>query len=327
MTHRVLGVSALSLLAACSSSSSSVGPGGGDAGSHEAGSQDTGSPSPDSGSGQGDAAGDVVAEAGGGDGPSSACTLTAGTAPTGAVHAGCAMVTRDTSACQASRTAAGLSGFWLKFSCRVTLTAATSGGVTSVTAASDGRPDHESNYFPSSDPCHVSYTPSFPDPNQIATHSLALTVPLVPQNNSQAMGLGAVGMAVDGSAIFDNQAAPGDDIFKEAGSFDQCQGHPAPGGQYHYHSEPYSISYDDDAFIGVLRDGNPLYGRRDADGSTPKLDASGGHTGTTPDSPSTPVYHYHVNLQTSTASGTAGQQQWFLTTGTYAGRPGTCSGC
>ena len=30
----------------------------------------------------------------------------------------------------------------------------------------------------------------------------------------------------------------------------------------------------------------------------------GGHTGTTRDSPTTPVYHYHVNAQTSTASTT-----------------------
>jgi hypothetical protein len=77
-----------------------------------------------------------------------------------------------------------------------------------------------------------------------------------------------------------------------------------------------------------MRDGYPLYGRHDADGSTPaNLDASGGHVGTTPDSPSTAVYHYHVNLQTSHTGATAGDEAWFLTTGTYAGAPGTCTGC
>jgi hypothetical protein len=70
-------------------------------------------------------------------------------------------------------------------------------------------------------------------------------------------------------AIFDNQAAPGDDIFDESGSFDQCQGHPQQQG----------------------------------------------------------VYHYHLNLQTSTNAGTAGEMVWFLTTGTYASTPGSCTGC
>jgi len=266
-------------------------------------------------------------EAGGGDGgDGGSCTLTANTTPTSAIHNGCALVTRDTSACQASRTAAGLTGFWSKFSCRVTLTAA--GGGTTVTLASDGRPDHESNYFPTTDPCYAAYTPAATDPNHIAVHDLSLTVPLAPASGSQTMNLGAVGMAIDGSAIFDNQAAPGDDIFAEAASFDRCQGHPSPAEQYHYHTEPYAISYDDDAFIGVMRDGYPIYGRRDSDGTLPaNLDASGGHTGTTPDSPSTAVYHYHTNLQTSHSGATSGDEDWFLTTGTYAGAPGTCTGC
>ncbi len=75
-----------------------------------------------------------------------------------------------------------------------------------------------------------------------------------------------------------------------------------------------------------MRDGYFVYGRKDSDGSTPTLDSFGGHTGTTPDSPITPVYHYHLNLQTSTTSGTAGQTVWFITTGTYKGQPGSCSG-
>jgi len=300
----------LSITTACGSTSKPPGEG---AGPGDAASSDTG---------PGDG-GDASPSESGDDGGST-CTLTANTTPTGTVTNGCALVTRDTSACNASRSAAGLSGFWLKFSCRVTVTATSS----DVTLASDGRPDHESNYFPATDPCYAPYSPVDLDPNHIEVHALSLTVPLAPTSASQAMSLGAVGMAVDGSAIFDNQAAPGDDIYEEASSFDRCGGHPSPAEQYHYHTEPYAISYDDDAFIGVLRDGYPLYGRHDADGSTPaNLDASGGHTGTTPDSPSTAVYHYHVNLQTSHASTSAGQTEWFLTTGTYAGPPGTCTGC
>src|SRR5205823_11194833 len=102
-------------------------------------------------------------------------------------------------------------------------------------------------------------------------------------------------------ALFSNVAAPGDDIYLEAATFDPCRAHPTQTGVYHYHSEPYAISSNDSNLIGVMRDGYFVYGRKDADGSTPALDAAGGHTGTTPDS-ATPVYHYHVNLQTSTAS-------------------------
>ncbi len=72
---------------------------------------------------------------------------------------------------------------------------------------------------------------------------------------------------------------------------------------------------------GILTDGYFLYGRRDAAGTLPTLDANGGHVGPTPDS-ATAVYHYHVNLQTSTSGTTAGDTQWFLTTGHYEGQPG-----
>ena len=118
-----------------------------------------------------------------------------------------------------------------------------------------------------------------------------------------------------------NFAAPGDDIFQEAATFDACGGHPQMTGEYHYHTEPYAISDDDDAFIGVMRDGYPIYGRHDPDGSTPTLDAAGGHTSVTVDSPTTPVYHYHLNLQTSTSPTTLGDSDWFLPPASTAGRP------
>ncbi len=249
-------------------------------------------------------------------GGSGSCALAANTTATSTVTNGCARRTRDTNACQAARKAQGLGGAWLEFSCRVTLTKTS----TSVQAVSDSQPDHPSSYFATSNNCYEAYKTSFPNPNLIAAQSLTVSVPLTPTTTKTNMGLGFVGVAVNGVAIFDNQAAPGDDIFLEAGSFDRCGGHPQQQGQYHYHGEPYAISFDDAALIGVLRDGYFVYGRRDADQSLPTLDASGGHTGTTADSP-TPVYHYHLNQQTSTGATTAGQKQWFLTTGTYHGTP------
>jgi hypothetical protein len=274
-----------------------------------------GSPSPGVDGGGTDAGSDADA--------TGVCALTANTtATTTSLSSGCFVVDRDTSSCRATRQAAGLDGAWLKFSCRVTLTA--SG--TDVQIATDSRPDHISNYFATGDACYQPYTTAFPDPNHIGVQSIVITVPRTPTTTSQTMGLGPVGIAVDAVAIYDNQAAPGDDIFLEAQSFDRCGGHPDMRSVYHYHGEPYAISNDDNRLIGILRDGYFVYGRRDADGSLPTLDTHGGHVGTTPDS-TTPVYHYHLNQQTSTASGTAGQMQWFLTTGTYEGSPGTCTGC
>jgi hypothetical protein len=245
-----------------------------------------------------------------------ACALEANASATSTMTNGCALLSRDTSGCMAARTAQGLSGSWLSFSCRVTLTKMG----TYVVAAADSRPDYASNYFASTDSCYSAYTPMYPDPNQISAQNLSLQIPLTPNTTSTKMGLGAVGVALNGVAIFDNQAAPGDDIFLEAGSFDRCGGHPAPGGQYHYHGEPYSISSDDSHLIGVLRDGYFVYGRRDADGSLPQLDANGGHMGVPPDGGAA-RYHYHLDQQTSSNAGTSGQMQWFLTTGTYEGSP------
>jgi hypothetical protein len=262
---------------------------------------------------------DMGQDAGSGDGGNNtACPLSSQTTATAKVTNGCAVLTRDTSACQAGRSAQGLTGAWLKFSCRVTLTAMPSAVPPYISASADSQPDYTSNYFPTTNACYAAYTTAFPDPNQVMAQSLIVKMPKVPNTTNTKMGLGPVGIAVNGVAIFDNQAAPGDDIFKEAGSFDRCGGHPAPGGSYHYHGEPYAISSDDANLIGVLRDGYFVYGRRDQDGSLPTLDLNGGHVGTTADSP-TAVYHYHLNQQTSTTAGTLGQKQWFLTTGTYEG--------
>ncbi|MBS2032454.1 MAG: YHYH protein [Deltaproteobacteria bacterium] len=317
------GSSASSGSSSSTSTSSTTSASSTSTGSTTASSSTSSGSSTASGSGSG-TTGSTSASSGSGSsgGTTSSCPLTVDTSPTSTVTNGCTLLSRDTSSCQAARSAQGLSGAWLEFSCRVTLTKTTVNGKDVVTIATDSQPDYVSNYFATSSPCYAAFSPSFPDPNQISAQSLSINVPLAPDTTQTAMGLGPVGVAINGVAIFDNQAAPGDDIFQESGSFDQCQGHPAPGGVYHYHSEPYAISSADSELIGVLKDGYFVYGQLDADGSTPTLDAAGGHTGTTPDSPSTPVYHHHLNLQISTNTGTAGERVEFITTGTYAGTPG-----
>jgi len=251
------------------------------------------------------------------------CELAAHTTTTTTVNGGCAVLERDTSSCEQARRALGLDGWWLKFSCRVTITKPTA---TQIALVSDDQPDHGSNYFADTNVCHVDYQPAANNPNMIGIKSMKMTVAITPTVGGRTMGLGTIGFAVNGVALFNNMAARGDDIYLESKSFDQCQGHPTGSSAYHYHSEPYSITYDDASFVGVLMDGFPVYGRRDADGSMPVLDIFGGHTSATPDS-TTPVYHHHVNLQTSTTPGSAGQSVWFIATGVYAAFPGTCEGC
>lgn len=252
------------------------------------------------------------------DASSSTCALAQNTTKV-STFANCDLLSRDTSSCKASRQAAGLDGFWLKFSCRVTLSA--SGGT--VTIKTDSEPDYKTQYFKDTDPCTGAQTSQIVNPNRIAAQNITVSVPQAPSSMAnQAMAAGAVGVAVNGVTIFNNQAAPGDDIFQELATFDACGGHPQMSGMYHYHTEPLAISHDDSALIGVMRDGYPIYGRKDADNSTPTLDAQGGHTSVTPDS-TTPVYHYHANEQKNAKNQTA----WFLTTGTYHGAPGACTGC
>lgn len=315
MSHRA----AISILAFSASLSAAVACGGGASGGDTS-----------AGGGGGTSSSTTASSSGGGTtsststGSGDTCTLDDDTTPTSTVSdSGCHVLDRDTAACKDARTAAGLSGFWLNFSCRVTLSVASG----YVKAAFDGQPDYLSNYFQTSNPCHESYTGAIQNPNLIAPQTSVVEFPLTSDMSAGPMMSAIVGVALNGIPIFGDFAAPGDDIYQEAKTFDRCGGHPQMTGVYHYHAEPYSLSNDDDRFIGVMRDGYPIYGRKDADGSMPSLDAYGGHTGTTPDSPSSPVYHYHVNQQTSTNPMSAGQKQWFITTGKYRGTPAPCGSC
>jgi hypothetical protein len=262
---------------------------------------------------------------GGGGADGGACALAADTTPTSTTSAnGCVLLDRDTSSCRAARESQGLSGFWLAFSCRVTLTKTAS----AIEAKADGQPDYKSFYFAKTNACYETWASGMANPNVISAQNLVYEFPLTPNTTSGKMNGGAVALALDGVPIFGNFAAPGDDIYQESQSFDKCDGHPQQSGQYHFHTEPSSLSQDDARFIGVMRDGYAIYGRKDADGTYPiDLDANGGHTHVTAESPSTAVYHYHVNQQTSMGARTAGQKAWFLTTGTYRGSPGACTGC
>jgi hypothetical protein len=250
---------------------------------------------------------------------------------------GCSLLSRDTSSCQSSRVAQGLTGNWLKFSCRVTLTVSGS----NVLISTDSQPDYKSTYFSSSNACYSYYAVSFPDPNTLSAQSFVMTVPKsasAGSGGSNLMSLGVVGVALNGVAIYDDKAAGADNIFDEMGSFDECQGHANAQNVYHYHSEPYAISHDDDNVIGVMRDGYWIYGRNEDGSGTLATSvgtwqtAYGGHV-TTPPGGSSSVFHYHANLQTGTDTSGSTKNVYFLTGNNggshpkYWGTAGSCSGC
>ena len=251
-------------------------------------------------------------------------TVTSVTSPYGGT---CTKTTRDTSSCQSARTALSLSGDWLSFSCNVVLGLATSSfasttnyaSATYVSVTFTGVPDHTSNYYPTSgsysfsansytvtgtySSMYSAYTTSYPNPNTLSQQSYIMYIPISPTSATHAsMGMGVVGVAIDGTPIYNSLAASTDNIYAEAGSFDQCQGHPDSSSKYHYHSEPYPISYQDSNLVGVMRDGYFVYGRYDYGGSS-DIDVSntgsdayiyGGHVGTAPSTGTGSRFHYHA---------------------------------
>lgn len=147
--------------------------------------------------------------------------------------------------------------------------------------------------------------------------SYTLRVPTSPQvaSSSSATGLGAIGIAVSGSMIYNDEEGPNVPLDDAAPSLDYSGAHTGPQS-YHYHLEPHAWSNDDDKLIGVIADGFFLYGRKcTATGTYPTdLDASGGHTSTTLHA-TEEEYHYHIqnNLYLN--------QYYILFPGNYQGTP------
>jgi len=125
--------------------------------------------------------------------------------------------------------------------------------------------------------------------------SYTLTVPVSPTlaASSSATGLGAIGMAVSGAMIYNDEEGPNVPLDDAVPSLDYTAAHTGPQS-YHYHLETKAWSDDDDKLIGIMSDGFFLYGRKDPDGTYPTdLDDSGGHFGPTIHNPDG-EYHYHI---------------------------------
>jgi len=174
-----------------------------------------------------------------------------------------------------------------------------------VTFTTQDLPNHTSPYWPTNNPLYEVYngtnTSWKQNPNSIGAQNIVFTITLNPKEatNKQSTPMGPIGISRNGVVFFNQYAAGGNPLTNEINSFDQWLGHPA-GTTYHYHIEPTYLTkeFGDDAFLGLLSDGFPVYGPIE-NGKTitnDDLDAHHGHTSVTPDFPDG-IYHYHVTSQ------------------------------
>lgn len=179
---------------------------------------------------------------------------------------------------------------------------------TNVVLKSNAVPDHKSPYWGTGNALYEApHSGMIPNPNLIVSQALTLRVPASPAVASAVSDtpLGPIGMAINGVPLFNQYAAGRSPLNGEIISFDRYNGHPQQSGQYHYHMEPFWLTTANGAssLIGVLLDGFPVYGPKDADGTTPSnLDSCNGHTHATADV-AAGIYHYHATTAVPYLSG------------------------
>lgn len=116
------------------------------------------------------------------------------------------------------------------------------------------------------------------NPNTATARALTLTIPLVPTEASggSSAGVGHVAIAWDGVAIYNPSDArdiggcTGNAAYIEADGVDAFGGHPAPGGEYHYHTGAFltraaelglkQAEGSHSSLVGYAFDGVPIYG-------------------------------------------------------------------
>ncbi|WP_298504968.1 YHYH protein [uncultured Maribacter sp.] len=192
----------------------------------------------------------------------------------------------------------------------------------SVIFTTQDLPDHTSPYWDTANALYEEYNGTNPDWNQnpgsIGAQNIVFTISLKPSEavNKETTSLGPIGIARNGVVFFNQYAAGNNPLTGEINSFDQWLGHPAMT-TYHYHVEPTWLTqeFGEDAFLGLLSDGFPIYGPME-NGETvtnADLDAYHGHTGVTEDFPDG-IYHYHITNEDPYLNGNG-----------YFGTPGNIS--
>jgi len=150
-------------------------------------------------------------------------------------------------------------------------------------------------------------------PNKATEQSVKIKLPLCPKisttlwptgiknvdgTTNSNPSKGAIGISINGVALFGNaDANNGDAYINEGKTFDTCNGHPQDAGIYHYHMEPAAtcgvfkdVAGSHSPLFGFMYDGIPIYGELGDSGIAPTdLDSCGGHTDKT-----YPYYHYHL---------------------------------
>ncbi len=192
---------------------------------------------------------------------------------------------------------------------------------TSVILKSNGTPDHVTPYWGVG---HAMYEAQLPghtvNPGSLQAQNFTMTIPVSPAiaSTHEETALGPIGMALNGVAIFNDRE--GGNVPLDPGvllSFDRGGAHSGPGGLYHYHVSGDFTTLNDAKLIGFLRDGFPIYGRKDTTGVYPTLDVYGGHFGPTQNYPAG-IYHYHTSNVNYQSSGV-----YILKAGAYYGTKGT----
>eukprot|EP01093_Parvamoeba_rugata_P010267 TRINITY_DN27967_c0_g1_i1.p1 TRINITY_DN27967_c0_g1~~TRINITY_DN27967_c0_g1_i1.p1 ORF type:complete len:278 (-),score=54.65 TRINITY_DN27967_c0_g1_i1:228-1061(-) len=167
------------------------------------------------------------------------------------------------------------------------------------------------------EPTITSYDQMAPGNIDDFNGAYTLTVSASPTlaSSSTATGLGAIGISVSGTVIYNDEEGPNIPLDNAVGSLDYTAAHTGPQS-YHYHLEPKAWSNNDDDLIGIIADGFFLYGRKcNSTGTYPTdLDASGGHTSTTQHT-TTAEYHYHIQNELYL------NQYYILFPGDYQGTP------
>ncbi len=207
-----------------------------------------------------------------------------------------------------------------------------------VVLESNGLPNHTSPYWsnttartldniptPAADENHplfveptvTSYSQMAPGNIDNFNGSYTLRVPANPTKaaSSSSTGLGAIGFAVSGGMIYNDEEGPNVPLDNAVSSLDYTGAHTGPQS-YHYHLETKAWSDDDDKLIGIMADGFFLYGRKcNATGTYPTdLDESGGHTCVTQHT-TEEEYHYHIQNELYL------NEYYILFPGDYQGTP------
>jgi len=215
-----------------------------------------------------------------------------------------------------------------------------SGNNTVIT--SNNLPPYESWYYGTTDENYIEFVSQgagyYLNPNTISSQDLTISIvdnPItkglnindalvdgIVGTNSDEYGMGAVGVALNGVAIFNPLAAPGDDIEDEKFSFDIYSGHPTNMGYYHYHSstkgplevlshkgliQTPTVGSGEIELYGMMCDGTLILGCTELDGSVPSngdFDAQNGHVHNITDG--TNIFfsnRYHTHICTDTYTG------------------------